>query len=207
MCGGYACKSPTPKHLYKYEGKAIVERTVALLHNYGIEDIAITTSPSCVEKYNKFGVEIIPYEAHNKPFVWLDAFYLIPEPVCYIFGDVLFSEEAIKTIVETETDDIQFFASAPPFAENYPKKYAEPFAFKVVNYTRFRQCVLTTKEIMKHSIFFRHPISWELWQVIKGTPANRIIYTNYVAINDYTCDVDSQEELEQWNKNVLNTHL
>ena len=199
LCGGWTCRCEHPKHLFEVNGKTLLERTIGLLQDCGVTDIAITTSPDCIEKYNKFGVEVIPYEANNVPYIWLDAFYLTYEPVCYLFGDVLYSPEAMKTIVETQTKDIEFFASAPPFAENYPKDYAEPFAFKVVNYRRFRCCVMTAKEGIKKGVWYRSPISWELWQVIKNTLPNKIMYNNYVVINDYTCDVDYEGELGQWN--------
>ena len=51
-------------------------------------------------------------------------------------------------------------------------------------------------------MFKRNPIAWELWQVIKNTPLNQIDYTNYVAINDYTCDIDSEEDIEKF-KNIV----
>lgn len=198
MCGGFACDCEKPKHFFEFRGKSIVQRTVDLLKECGIDDIAITTSPNRVDDYKVFGVDVIPYNSNNRPFVWLDAFYPIDEPVCYIFGDVVFSPEAIKTIINTPTDDIEFFASAPPFAQNYPKVYAEPFAFKVVDYKEFQRCVRQTKDFSKSGIWHRHPISWELWQVIKQTAPNKIRYDNYVAINDYTCDVDYEGELSQW---------
>ena len=42
--------------------------------------------------------------------------------------------------------------------------------------------------------FNRKPIMWELWQVIKGGDLNRIDFGSYVAINDYTCDIDYPQE-------------
>ena len=195
MCGGPTCRWAVPKHLYLYEGKHIVERTVGLLQDYGVEDIAITTSPAWAETYEKFGVEVISYDASG---AWVNAFYPTDEPVCYMMGDVVYSPEAIKKIVDTETSSIEFFASAPPFAREYPKPYAEPFAFKVVNQKRFRECIEKTKELNRAGVWYRHPGSWELWQIIKGTSINRIDYTNYVVINDYTCDVDYESELDQW---------
>jgi len=199
MCGGWACHQSKPKHFFEFDGEPIVQRTVRLLKECGVDDIAITTSPDRVDTYKVFGVEVIPYEACHYPFVWVEAFYLTHEPVCYIFGDVVYSPEAIKTIVETDTNDIEFFASAPPFAPNYPKRWAEPFAFKVQDYNRFRYCVNTVKEMdNQHRWYRRPPISWELWQVVKNTPANKIIYDNYTVINDYTCDVDYESELQQW---------
>lgn len=199
MCGGFACDCEKPKHFFEFRGKPIVQRIVDLLKECGIDDIAITTSPNRVDDYKIFGVDVIPYNSNNKPFVWLDAFYPIKEPVCYIFGDVVFSPEAIKTIVETPTDDIEFFASAPPFAPEYPKLWAEPFAFKAQNFERFRACVCNAKEMDSQHVWYRRPpIAWELWQVIKNTVPNKIVYNNYVVINDYTCDVDYEGELSQW---------
>lgn len=191
--------SEPPKHFYLYSGEPVIVRTIKLLRNYGVTDIAITTSPSRVDRYSELGVEVIPYESNNTPFVWLDAFYPMDEPACYIFGDVVFSHDAIKTIVETETDDIEFFASAPPFSKMYPKTYAEPFAFKVVNQKKFRECIQKTKS---YDIWRRHPISWELWQIIKGSRPNIINYENYTVINDYTCDIDYEYEMEQWKNHV-----
>ena len=119
------------------------------------------------------------------------------DPVCYLFGDVVFSREAIRTIVATETDDIEFFASSPPFAPEYSKPWAEPFAFKVVNTEKFFMEMERAKRYEKEKLFYRQPVSWELWQLIKQTPINIIDYKNYTAINDYTCDIDSPEDAEK----------
>ena len=200
MCGGWACNCAKPKHFMEYNGTPIVQRTIDLLRYYHVKDIAITTSPSKVDMYKQFDVEVIPHEANNVPFVWLDAFYFTDEPVCYMFGDVVYSIKAIKTIVETKTTDIEFFASAPPFAPDYPKKWAEPFAFKVANTKKFRQAVLQAKDLKDAHIWYRDPISWELWQVIKGTTPNMINYSNYVVINDFTCDIDCEAEIDQWQR-------
>ena len=127
---------------------------------------------------------------------WVDAFYPTDEPVCYLFGDVVYSPEAIKTIVGTETDDIEFFASSPPFAPEYIKPWAEPFALKVRNTEHLKRAISLTKQYADQGLFKRHPIMWELWQVIQATPLNHIDYENYTAINDYTCDVDRAEDIE-----------
>ena len=197
LCGGKYTNWKTPRQLVQLGKEKLIERTIRLLRENGIEDIAISTQNPA---FDYLGLEIIN---HNNPFVsdgttpkkgrWVDAFPLTEEPVCYIFGDVVFSARAIKTIVETETDDIEFFASAPPFALNYYKKYAEPFAFKVVNTEHFKNAIEET--IRLKDKFYREPIAWELWQVIKGTELNTIV-TNYTKINDYTCDIDNEKDLK-----------
>ena len=46
-------------------------------------------------------------------------------------------------------------------------------------------------------------IQFWIWQVIKSTPLNVINYTNYTAINDWTCDIDDPEDIEKFEK-VIN---
>lgn len=201
MCGGQYDKWKKPKHLTKIYGETLVERTIRLLRENGIDNIAISSNNPVFEQLG------VPVLKHNNSFhlgldadygEWLDGFYPVTEPTCYIFGDVVFSPAAIKTIVETETNDIEFFASAPPFDKRYSKEWAEPFAFKVVDTKTFFACIEKTKEYAKQGKFYRMPVSWELWQVIKGTPLAKIDYTNYTAINDYSCDIDSPEDIKKF---------
>lgn len=199
MCGGTYQKWETPRHLTNIDGEMLVERTIRQLKANGITDLAISSNNPVFEQ---FGIPVLYHEnSYNArkyndfDGYWCDAFYPTDEPTCYIFGDVIFTDEAIKTIVDTWTDDIQFFASAPPFAKGYKKDSAEPFALKVVNTNHLRQAISTVKELDQQQKFKRKPIMWELWQVIKHTPINKIDYTNYVVINDVTCDIDDPEEL------------
>lgn len=198
MCGGSYAEWETPKHLLTVLGEPIVMRTIRLLRENGVEDIAISSNNPAFEE---LGVPVLHHENgyHARAYndfdgYWCDAFYPTDEEVCYIFGDVIFSPEAIRKIVETEIFDIELFGSAPPFAENYPKPYIEPFALKVANTAHLRQAIERTKELDTEGRFRRKPIMWELWQVIKGTRFNKTI-RNYTAINDYTCDIDTKDEI------------
>lgn len=203
MCGGtYEKWNMYPRHLTEIKGEKIIERTIRLLEENGVKDIAISANDSV---FAQFGVPVLYHEntyyarAYNDTDgYWCECFYPTNEPVCYIFGDVVFSPEAIKKIVETDTGDIEFFASAPPFSRDYPKQYAEPFALKVVNTTHLKMAIDALKQFDKLGKFKRKPIMWELWQVIKNTPFNIIDYTNYTVINDYTCDIDNPEDVKRW---------
>ena len=193
MCGGKYSKFEKPKQLTEINGEPIVARTIRLLRECGIEDIAISTNHP---GFDNFGVRVLHHRNEyelgviNPEGLWLDAFYHSFRPVCYLFGDVVFSKNAIQKIVETETDDIMFFASAPPFDPRYSKEWAEPFAYKVTDTVRFFECINKTKQYDLEGCFYRQAVSWELWQVIKKTPLNRIDYENYTKINDWTCDID-----------------
>ena len=205
MCGGTYPRWSTPRQLIKIRGEPIVARTIRLLRECGVDDIAISSND---ERFGQFGVPLLRHENRFQGYAkagsgsWAEAFYPLKEPACYLLGDVVFSPKAIKTIVETETNGIEFFASAPPFSLLYCKPYAEPFAFKVADQERFRAAVDFVCANENTGIFSRRPISWELWQVIKGTPLNHIL-ANYVVINDYTCDVDEPQDAELIEKAIL----
>ena len=199
MCGGEYQFWKTPRQLTEINGEPIVARTIRLLWENGVDDIAISSNNPAFEG---FGVPVLK---HNNEYVaygigkynthWVDAFYPTDEPTCYIFGDVIFTPKAIKTIVGTETDDIEFFASAPPFAPGYRKDWAEPFALKVVNTDHLKHAISLTKQYADQGLFKRNPIMWELWQVIQAAPLNHIDFGSYVVINDETCDIDDPSEV------------
>ena len=199
LCGGYYLpfKDYPTKHFVEINGESLVERTIRLLNENGVSDydISLTANRSHVDLFTSFGYPVIIEDP--TPY-WVDGFPKIGGPVCYIFGDVFFSPEAIKTIIETDTKDIDYFASAIPFYKHYTKGWAEPFAFKVQDFLAFEKAVDTTKKLQDEGKFCRVPaIAWELWQVIKGTEINVIDYNNYIAINDYTRDIDTQAEYEE----------
>ena len=210
MCGGDYRYLNYPKQLSVIAGETLVDRTIRLLRENGVSDIAISSNNP---KFDKYGV---PRLEHYNDFVaygdgigdgqWVSAFYPTEEPACYLFGDVYFSDEAIKTIVNTETNDIEFFASKPPYSIYCAKQGGEPFALKVVNQKHLRASIDKVIELDKQGKWNRKPIVWELWQVIKNTPINHINWNNYVGINDYTCDVDNywdipkiEECVRRWN--------
>ena len=204
MCGGHYKHWEKPRHLSVVMGEELVARTIRLLKENGITDISISSDNPVFEK---FGVPILKHDnlyiAKNfaiEEGYWCNCFYPTEKPVCYLFGDVFFSDEAIKKIIETETDDIEFFGSKEPFADNYIKDHVEPFALKVVNQKHLRQAIEKTKELDKQGKFWRKPIMWELWTVIKDTPLQQKkgkYPAEYTVINDYTCDVD-------WKQDIIN---
>lgn len=200
MCGGGYAMWNQPKHLLKVNGEPIVARTIRLLRENGIEDIAISSSNPIFEQ---FGVPVLRHDNdyyargyNDNDGSWCSAFYPTDEPTCYLFGDVIFSPAAIRTIIETETDDIMLFGSKEPFAPEYPKPYREPFAFKVANTHHLKKAIERVKFYDSLGKFRRKPIAWELWSVIRGTNIRKI-NRSYVAINDYTCDIDTPDEIEK----------
>ncbi len=197
MCGGKYPKWETPRQLLKLQsGETVVGRTIRLLRENGVADISISTDNKAFEVC---GVSLLKHDNNyvsREQGLWLEAFYPTDEPVCYIFGDVVFSENAIQTIVTTQTDDIEFFASAAPFDPQYIKDYCEPFCFKVGNQKKFRACLDICKTYYELGMFERAPIAWELWQVCNGGKLN-VIARDFNVISDWTCDIDSMADLNK----------
>lgn len=201
MCGGDYPRWQKPRQLIDINGEPIVARTIRLLRENGVDDIAISSNSSAFEG---FGVPVLKHDNYYYALeynfsdgFWCNCFYPMDEPTCYLFGDVVYSPDAIKTIIDTDTDDIAFFGSAPPFSRWYPKEWEEPFAFKVVNIHHFRQAIADVKRLYAEGRFRREPIAWELWNVIsRGADGdvNHVDFASYNVINDYTCDIDKPNE-------------
>lgn len=227
MCGGKYKEFETPKHLLKINDEVIVERTIRLLKENGITDIAISTDNPAFDYLdvpklrheNKFEANG-DKEKINSKYCWLNAYYPMEEPCCYIHGDVYFSEEAIKTIVNTKVKNTMFFCTfdwsdGEKDKRNY--KGREPFAYKVVNQKLFRNAINDLLRMVDEGKFKngKPPICWQLYRYLNNldlnynakewTEINNIFQTkgDYVVINDYTTDIDHPEDakvLEEWLK-------
>ena len=206
MCGGTYKEWETPKQLTVIAGEPIVARTIRLLREADVKDIAISSNHP---EFSRFGVPVLQHPndfvviSHNSSSgYWSTAFYPMDEPVCYIFGDVVFSPEAIKTIVDYKADDIMFFGSKRPFASQYPKKHEEPFAFKVVDTNHFKRAIDEHKRLTDAGTHWRLPIAWELWFIIcgkdPGEDLRNLINDSYVGIYDYSCDIDSHTDIDRF---------
>lgn len=221
MCGGNYKKFEKPKQLLKVCGEVIVERTIRLLRENGITDIAISTNnpafdyidvPKLRDKDNQFeywGKE----ETKKSKKSWLRAYYPVEEPVCYIHGDVYFSDEAIKTIVNTKVKDTMFicgYDKQDGWKHPLSTGGREPFGYKIVNYEHFNKAVKELLQMVDDGKFVGFPpCSWNVYRYINGLDIglnangygdlNNIFKTkgNYIVINDYTNDVDDIKDVKK----------
>ena len=208
MCGGKYDVWETPKHLQVINGEVLVARTIRLLKENGITDIAITSNDN---RFDNFGVERI---SHNNTFeykegksygYWLDAYYQLPdkEKVCYIYGDVYFTDKAIKTIVNYKSNDNILFGTKD--AKNkYHENWGEPFAYKVNNNKAFKKGIEAVKRLQDKGKTKRIAITWELYRYLNGLDLNiqQVLDETYVCIDDGTMDIDNPQELEELKKVV-----
>ena len=196
-----------PRQLTEINGETLVGRTVRLLKENGIKDIIITAHDKRFDnqgakRYEPLYNDYIPGDPKT---YWLNGYprELLNEPVCFICGDVYFSEDAIKTIVETPTDSTLFFCTYNNKSPLYIKHHDEPLAYKVYDYELFKQKIDETKALKDAGVCCREPVVWELYRVINGQYVNEHKMTkNYVAINDISCDIDSYRDIEELLKRI-----
>lgn len=188
-----------PKQLVEVKGEVLLERTIRLLKENGVNDIYVSSNNPIFDKYaprlenkdNNFSCG----DGKTTGY-WLDAFYPINESVCYIFGDVYFSPYAIKTIVEYQSDKNILFGNSVAKNEEH-QNWGEPFAYKVNNYNEFMNGVKAVKKLYDEGKIKRHPIVWELYRYLHNLDINiQTITDDYVCIDDYTIDIDSPERID-----------
>lgn len=196
-----------PRQLVEINGERLIERTIRLLKENGVENIIITAKDERfdglgAERYNPVNSD---YDYNRGIGYWLNAFpfELIDEPVCFIWGDVYFSEKAIQEIVELESKEDLFFCTYKNETEKYIKKHDEPLAYKVMNCDRFKEHISKVKRLKDEGKCCREPIIWEVYRSIHNQDINtHIMTTDFIAINDESCDIDSQSDIERL-RNVL----
>lgn len=196
-----------PRQLSVVCGEPIIKRTIRLLKENGIKDILITSHD---KRFDNLGVERYEpkhndWNAEKKTGYWLNAFpiELLNDPICFLFGDVYYSENAIKTIVETPTESTLFFCSYDNKDKKYIKHHDEPLAYKVQDYELFKKHIKIVKKLKDKGKCCREPIVWELYRSINGQYINEHKMTNnYIAINDESCDIDTIEDIKSLNKKL-----
>lgn len=171
------------KHLVKINGETLLGRTTRLLKENGIKNYIITTSDIRYKEYGK-----IKDQSFND--CEIDRFEPINgKEIVYLYGDVYYSENAIKTIINTPTDNILFFGSC-----------IEIFAIKIKNKKMFYEHKDRVKKLyLKNKI--NRCIGWEVYRSLNNIPFNEhIIKDMYIKIEDETDDIDYPEDYENFIK-------
>ena len=209
MCGGNYTQFETPKQLAVINGERLVDRTIRLLRENGIKDIYVSaTNPI----FDSVGVPRLVHDNtslvwdNNKEVsgYWIDAYYPTEKPCVYLHGDVYYSENAIKTIVNLNPTINTFIGNALAKNEEH-KNWGEPFGWIVVNQKEFRSGIEKTKKLQDEGKLDRgYALSWELYRVLNGTDPNYMLIDdkNYLCIDDETIDIDAPWQIESLNKKI-----
>lgn len=177
-----------PKHLIEINGETLLGRTTRLLKENGITDYIITSSDA---RYAQYGPTIPQTNLDCEIERFEES--IVNGPVCYLYGDVYYTEDAIKTIISTETNNIQFFGSE-----------WEIYAVKVVNLDLFFEHKHKVKQLYMQGKINRC-IGWEIYRSLHNISFEEHKITNdYILIKDETDDIDYPSDYENFKKKIKN---
>lgn len=175
-----------PKHLVEINGETLLERTTRLLKENGITNYLITGND---ERYKQYG-ELVEQSCNDCEIDRFDEKYVNGE-VCYLYGDVYYSDYAIKKIIGTETNDILFFGSN-----------AEIFAIKVKDTKTFYEHKHKVKELYLKNELDRC-IGWEIYRSYNSIPfGHHVINNHFCKILDETDDIDYPQDFERFKNKI-----
>lgn len=211
MCGGNYDNFKEHKSLTKINGERLVERTIRLLWENGINEKDIFIS-SNEDGFAQYDAKVLH---HNNSFkvinekvigYWIDAYYPTDEPVVYLHGDVYYTDEAIKKIIQRANETkVNVFIGNEIARNKEHKNWGEPFGWIVVNQQKFHEAIKKAKELQDNGKLERgYALSWELYRVMNGTDPNYMLIddNNYLSIDDETIDIDYSWQIEELQKKV-----
>jgi choline kinase len=208
MCGGVYNNFKKHKALTKINGEPLIERTIRLLKENGIEDYYISSNDDNFNKYGKVLHHNNSYRYENGKNIgyWVDAYYPTNEPCIYLHGDVYYTEDAIKQILNLKPKVNTMIGNQYALNEEHIK-VGEPFGWIIVNQEEFRKAIDKCKELQDAGKIDRgYAISWELYEILNGYNVNDFIITRdtYLPISDETIDIDYPEQIEEVKKKIKN---
>lgn len=178
MAGGPAVRwnnyKNTTKHLIKIGEENLLERIVRQLKENNINNISITSNNPLYEIPGVRKNEMI-YD--NKMY---NMFYYkaLNHEVTFLYGDTFYTDEDIKKIIQTDTDDILFFGNSISI-----------IGIKVKNHLKFKAYV---EELKDHKI---GRAGWALYRRINNLLEED--YTqceNFVTMSEDNINVNTPED-------------
>ena len=205
MCGGEYCNFENHKALSIINGESLVERTIRLLKENGITEYYISSNNPIFKKYGEVLEHNNSYNENNENHgYWVDAYYPTDEPTIYLHGDVYYSENAIKKILNLNPKVNTMIGNQYALNKEHIK-VGEPFGWIIVNQKSFREAIDKCKKLQDEGKIDRGiAIAWELYEVLTGRDINDFIITEdtYLSISDETIDIDAPYQIEELNKKV-----
>ena len=206
MCGGNYKDFKKHKALSFIRGEILVERTIRLLKENGVDNWFISTNDPNFDKYGNILHHENSFEVKDGKVsgYWVDAFYPTEEPTIYLHGDVYYTEDALKKIL-TLNPSVNTLVGNEIARNPQHIDMGEPFGWIIVNQKEFREGINKTKQLQDEGKLNRGlGISWELYRVLNNLDPNRmvIIDDTYLSINDKTIDVDTPEQIDMVNNGL-----
>lgn len=180
MAGGPAIRwknyNNTTKHLIKIGNENMLERIVRQLKENNIINISITSNNP---NYELPGIKRNELIYDSKMY---NMFYYksLEDEVTFLYGDTFYTDNIIKKIIETKTDDIVFFGTDDSI-----------IGVKVINYKKFKKYV---EEMKDYNV---DRAGWALYRKINNLPEeNYTQCSNFVHIDEEVINVNTPDDFE-----------
>lgn len=171
------------KHEIEFGGETLIERTVRLIRENDANARIIVTSHD--EKLSTGGAE--RYEPKNN-VLEIDRFTveLIGDDVCFLYGDVLYSEEAMHRICSDDGDaPILFFGSEKSIC-----------AVLIRSGDEFLRCFTAVRRLFTDGCISECK-GWQVYRYYVGLPLDgRQIGESFVFVPDSTRDFNAPEDYD-----------
>ena len=201
MAGGKYHQFKKHKALTEINGEVLIERTIRLLEENGITNWWISSNDPNFNKYKKILHHINTFEVKDGVVkgYWLDAYYPTDKPTIYLHGDVYYTDESIKKILNLNTTKNTFIGNKYALNETR-EKVGEPFGWIIVNPEEFFKAIEETKRLQDEGKVERGiAISWELYEVLNGYNVNDfIIDKETYLVLDNVFDIDAPWQIEHY---------
>lgn len=200
-----------PKHLIEIDGEPILYRTVRLLLENGMEDIHIV-GPEDDDRYRVEGTKLfVPEKDYQRnadadKFLNSESLWNREGRTIVLYGDVFFTEEAMKTICGSTSTDWKLFCrlNGSKITESpWGECFAQSFYTKDLE--RHKENLQYIAKLYNHSVIKKCG-GWEHSRAMAGVKKALVrVHQHYPEvqhiIDDWTEDFDTPEDYDSFMKN------
>lgn len=199
-----------PKHLIEIDGESLLQRTVRLAKQYGADDIFIIAKRDDDPNYHINGVTTLaanlsPAHFDVDKFRSSTNWWNTECGTRILFGDVYFTEDAMRQIMNPELDGWRWFCRMGKSTVT-GHKYGEGFAagFCARDIDKIMHAMDAVADLRRRDVLVR-AAGWELARYMAGARnaelRRHIRYDSFVEVDDETDDFDTPGDYKTWMRN------
>lgn len=196
------------KQFMVIDNERLIDRTVRLLNLYNPESKIYIVARSDDFKVN--GSELIILDKATKQstcertYIEVRDLWFNSDETIFMYGDVWYSDECVKTISNYFGNNIHFFGRKSPSSIT-GKPYQEQFALYInkPNYDKLINSIYKLEKMYQEKKIWRIAV-WQLYDLLHNNPpinhqAPSIINKgDWTEINDFTEDFDNPKDYDMW---------
>lgn len=199
-----------PKHLILINNQTLIQRSVNLITKHDPKPNILIITLDDDKRYRIKGSELIKMNVPDKkehfktlPLKSVLKYSAKDDRTLVTFGDIYFTENCIKTIVNTCTklnkEEIRFFGresaskiTGCKWGELWGVSYSAESVEKIEQCTNYLEKLYNSKQIRR----LKH---WELYRYLNDISLTKHeINENFTEINDFTEDFDFPQDYDKW---------